>query len=65
MAAHNMKTAFCLPSGVNEEFPSNLMWQQHQQQHQKKNINQQQNNQFTSELNSKCAQEQTCAEVSF
>ena len=36
MAAHNMKTAFCLPSGVNEEFPSNLMWQQHQQQHQKK-----------------------------
>ena len=47
MAADNLKTAFCLPSGVNEGFIMNLIWQ-HQQQQQQENINQQQNiNQFT------------------
>ena len=48
-----MKTAFRLPSRVNEDFIRNLIWQ-HQQQQQQENINQQQQqqqniNQFTSE----------------
>ena len=50
MAADNVKTTFCLPIGVNEDFITNLIWQHHQQQqHQKNNINQQQQNikQFT------------------
>ena len=67
MAAGNVKTAFRLPSGVNEDFIRNLIWQHHQQQQHQKNINQQQQNikQFTSEGVSKYAQEKTCAEVSF
>ena len=40
MAANNVKKAFRLPSGVNEDFIRNLMWQ-HQQQKQQENINQQ------------------------
>ena len=36
MAANNVKTAFHLPSGVNEDSIRNLIWQHHQQQqHQK------------------------------
>ena len=36
MAADNVKTAFLLPSGVNEDFIKNLIWQhQQKQQHQK------------------------------
>ena len=67
MAAANMKTAFLLPSGVNEDFIRNLIWQHHQQQLLHNNINQQQQNikQFTSEGVSKYTQEKTCAEVSF
>ena len=66
MAANNVKTAFHLPSGVNEDFIRNLIWQHHQQQQHKKNINQQQQNikQFTSGV-SKYTQEKICAEVSF
>ena len=65
MAANNVKTAFRLPSGINEDFIRNLIWHHHQQQHQK-NINQQQQNikQFTSGV-SKYTQEKICAEVSF
>ena len=37
-----METAFRLPSGVNEDFIRNLLWQHHQQQQQLEN------NQFTS-----------------
>ena len=45
MAADNVKTAFRLPIGVNEDFITNLIWQHHQQQqYQKDNINQQQQN---------------------
>ena len=60
MAANNVKTAFRLPSGVNEDFIRNLIWQ-HQQQQQQENINQQQQqqqniNQFTSEDVSKYTQ---------
>ena len=45
MAADNVKTTFCLPIGVNEDFIMNLIWQHHQQQqNQKNNINQQQQN---------------------
>ena len=57
LAANNVKTAFRLPSGVNEDFIRNLMWQ-HQQQQQRENINQQQQhiNQFTSEGVSKYTQ---------
>ena len=49
MAAENVKRAFRLPIGVNEDFNTNLIWQHYQQQqHQKNNINQQQNiKQFT------------------
>ena len=51
MAADYVKTTFRLPSGVNEDFIRNLIWQ-HQQQQQQENIykqQQQQNiNQFTS-----------------
>ena len=53
MAANNVKTAFRLPSGVNEDFIRNLIWQ-HQQQQQQENVNQQQQqqniNQFTLEV---------------
>ena len=45
MAADNVKIAFRLPGGVNEDFIRNLIWQP-QQQHQENN-QQQQNNQFT------------------
>ena len=60
MVADNVKTAFRLPSGVNEDFIMNLIWQ-HQQQQQQENINQQQQqqqniNQFTSEVVSKYTQ---------
>ena len=59
MAANNVKTAFRVPSGVNEDFIRNLMWQ-HRQQQQRENINQQQQqqniNQFTSENVSKYTQ---------
>ena len=51
MAAGNVKTAFRLPSGVNEDFIRNLIWQHHQQQNIK---------QFTSEGVSKYTQEKTC-----
>ena len=59
MVADNMKTAFHIPSGVNEDFIRNLIWQRDQQQHQKNNINQQQQQsikQFTSEGVSKYTQ---------
>ena len=67
MADDNVKTAFRLPSGINEDFIRNLIWQHHHQQQHQKNINQQQQNtkQFTSEGVSKHTQEKTCAEVSF
>ena len=40
MAADNAKTALRLPSGVNKDFISNLIWQYHQQQqHQKISTN--------------------------
>ena len=68
MAANNVKTAFRLPIGVNEDFITNLIWQHHhQQQYQKDNIKQQQQNikQLTREGVSKYTQEKTCAEVSF
>ena len=67
MAAENVKTAFRLPSGVNEDFIKNLLLQHHQQRQQQENINRQQQqdiNQFTSGV-SKYTQEKTCAEVSF
>ena len=45
MAADNVKTAFRLPIGVNEDFITNLIWQHHLQQlYQKDNVNQQQQN---------------------
>ena len=44
MAANNVKTAFRLPSGVNEDFIRNLIWQHQQQQQHQKNIKQQQQN---------------------
>ena len=68
MSANNVKTAFHLPSGVNEDFIRNLLWQHQQQRQKKENINQQQQqniSQFTSEGVSKYTQEKTCAEVSF
>ena len=41
-------TGFCLPSGFNEDFIRNILWQHHH--HQQENINQRQQNinQFTS-----------------
>ena len=40
MAANTMKTVFRLPSGVNENFIRNLIWQhQQQEQHQKISTN--------------------------
>ena len=65
MAADNVKTAFRLPSAVNEDFIRNLIWLLQQQQQQQKIINQQQQNikQFTSKDVSKYTQEKTCAEV--
>ena len=39
MAANKVETAFRLPSGVNEDFIRNLLWQLLQQQ-QQENINQ-------------------------
>ena len=67
MAADNMKTAFHLPSVVNEDFIRNLLWQHQEQHHQKSNTNQQQQSikQFISEGVSKYTQEKTCVEVSF
>ena len=67
MAADNMKTAFHLPSVVNEDFIRNLLWQHQEQHHQKSNTNQQQKSikQFISEGVSKYTQEKTCVEVSF
>ena len=58
MAAVNVKTAFRLPSGVNEDFIRNLIWQHQQQQQQENNQQQQQQNinQFTSEGVSKYTQ---------
>ena len=44
MAADNVKTAFRLPSEVNEDFIRNLIWEHRQQQQNQKNINQQQQN---------------------
>ena len=44
MAANNVETVFRLPSGVNEEFIRNLLWQHQQQQHQQENNQQQQRN---------------------
>ena len=55
MAANNVKIAFRLPSGVNEDFIRNLIWQhQQQQQHQKIST-------FTSGF-SKYTREKICAE---
>ena len=68
MSVDNAKTAFRLPSGVNEDFIRNLIWQHHQQQQHQKNINQQQKqniNQFTSEGVSKYTQEKACTENLF
>ena len=42
MAADKVKIAFHLPSGLNEDFIGNLMWQHHQKQQHQKTINQQQ-----------------------
>ena len=39
MAVSKVETAFRLPSGVNEDFVRNLLWQYLQQQYQE-NINQ-------------------------
>ena len=66
MAVDSLKTAFHLPSGVNEDFIRNLIWQHHQQQQHQKNIKQQQQNikQFTL-IVSKYTQEKVCNEVSF
>ena len=64
MAADNVKIAFRLPSGVNEDFIRNLIWQPQQQQQHQENNHQQQNNQFTEGV-SKYIQEKACAEVSF
>ena len=67
MAVDNVKTAFRLPSVVNEDFIRNLLWQHQEQHHQKSNTNQQQQSikQFISEGVSKYTQEKTCVEVSF
>ena len=69
MAANNVKTAFSLPSGVNEDFIKDLMQHHHQQSKniiQQQQQQQQQNiNQFTSEGVSKYTQEKTCAGVHF
>ena len=68
IAADNVKTAFRLPSEINEDFIRNLIWQHQQQQQQQENIiqKQQQNiKHFLSEGVSKYMQEKTCAEVSF
>ena len=61
-----MKTAFHLPSGVNEGLIRNLIWQHHQQQQHQKKIKQQQENikRFTSGV-SKYTQETISAEVFF
>ena len=66
MAANNVKTAFRLSSGVNQDFIRNLIWQHQQQQQHQKNIKQQQQNikRYTSVV-SKNIQEKICAEVSF
>ena len=66
MGANNAKTAFRLPSGVNEDFIRNLIWQYQQQQQHQKNIKQQQQNikRFTSTV-SKYTQEKICAAGSF
>ena len=40
MAANKVETAFRLPSGINEDFIRNLLWQHLQQQQQQENINQ-------------------------
>ena len=66
MAANNVKTAFRLSSGVNQDFIRNLIWQHQQQQQHQKNIKQQQQNikRYTSVV-SKYIQEKICAEVSF
>ena len=66
MAADNVKTAFRLPSRVNEDFIRNLIWLLQQQQKHQKIINQQQQQnikQFTSKDVSRYTQENTCAEV--
>ena len=66
MAANNVKTAFRLSSGVNEDFIRNLIWQHQQQQQHQKNIKQQQQNiKRCTSVVSKYIQEKICAEVSF
>ena len=66
MAANNVKTAFHLSDGVNEDFIRSLIWQLQQQQQHQKNVKQQQQNikRLTSGV-SKYTQEKICAEVSF
>ena len=66
MAGNNVKTTFRLPSEVNEDFISNLIWQHHQQQQHQKCINHQQQNikQSTSGV-SEYTKETICAEFSF
>ena len=68
MAADNVKTAFCIPKGINKGFIRNLIRQQQKEEkQQQKIINQKQQNisQFASEGVSKYTQENTCTEVSF
>ena len=48
MAADNVKTGFCLPSGVNEDIIRNLIRQHHQTQQHQKNINRSNNKISTS-----------------
>ena len=63
MAADNVKTALRLPSGVNEDFISNLIWQHHhQQQHQKISTNKNKVSANSHQGPSKYTQEKTCAE---
>ena len=68
MAANNVETAFCLPSGINKDFMRNLLWPHYQQQ-QQENINQRQQqiniNQFTSVGVSKNKEKKTLLESFF
>ena len=63
MAVNNVKTAFGLPSGVNEDFVRNLIWPRQQQQHQKILTNN--NNKISSNSHQVYTQENVFAEVSF
>ena len=66
MAADNVKTAFCLPSGANEDF-AEIQYRSTNNNNRNKNIKQQQQNinQSKSEGVSKSTQGKTWAEASF